>query len=412
MDHKPKEPYLYTITEITHKIKVLIEGSFDDVWVLGEVSNLRIPQSGHLYFTLKDENSSLRAVLFKGNLSNIEFSPEDGMMVRAHGYLSVYEPRGEYQLVVDQIEPAGLGSLYIAFEKLKERLKREGLFDPSHKRPIPFLPDTIGVITSPTGAAIRDILNVIRRRFFNVRILICPVRVQGPGAALEIDEAIRMMNTYDPRPDVLLLGRGGGSIEDLWAFNEEVVARSIYDSKIPIISCVGHETDFTIADFVADLRAPTPSAAAELVVQNREELISKLRLFRTRFNNRMKSILSTLTIRLEHCINSPVFTRPYTRINELSQRIDDLSSRIETLFFRHLERKRASLELLGHRLEALNPVVLLSKGYSITFRYPGGEVVRDVAQLVEDESIRIRVYRGEVISRVMELREGERVGEV
>lgn len=405
MGYKPEEPYLYTITEITQKIKALIEGNFGDIWVIGEISNFKTSHSGHLYFSLKDSNSSLRAVLFKGNLPNIDFKIEDGMMVRAHGYLSVYEPRGEYQIVLDYMEPAGFGALYIAFERLKERLRKEGLFDPSRKRPIPPFPEVIGVITSPTGAAIRDILNVIERRFPGVRILIYPVRVQGSGAAVEIAEAIQFMNTYEPKPDVLLVGRGGGSIEDLWPFNEEIVARSIYHSKIPIISCVGHETDFTIADFVADLRAPTPSAAAELVVQSKEDLLERLISIKTRFNNRMASIISNLTLRFKHLVESPVFTRPYNRVNELFQMVDDYCMRMGSLVSWHLEKNEGRVNLLAYRLRNLNPMVILARGYSITFKHPGNEIVRDVAQLVKEENIRVKVYKGELISRVMEIKD-------
>ena len=269
------EKNVITITELTRQIKFSLESSFPRVWVEGEISNFKQHTSGHLYFTLKDEGAQLSALMWRSRVANLTFQPEDGMKVIARGSITVYPPRGNYQLDVDQIQPLGLGELQLAFERLKQKLDAEGLFDAEHKKPIPEFPECIGLVTSETGAALQDIRSVLSRRHPSVEVVLAPVRVQGAGAAEEIADAIKYLNQYGGI-DVLIVGRGGGSLEDLWAFNEEVVARAIYASKIPIISAVGHEIDFSIADFVADLRAPTPSAAAELVVRDRTELLEDI----------------------------------------------------------------------------------------------------------------------------------------
>ena len=266
---------IFSVSELSQGIKNLLEREYPDVWVTGEVSNFRAAASGHLYFTLKDATAQLRAVCFRNQARYLKFKPQDGISVIARGHLSVYEARGEYQLYVEYLEPAGLGALQLAFEQLKQKLAAEGLFDTARKKPLPLLPRTIGVVTSPTGAVIRDILRILRRRFRNMNVLIYPVKVQGEGAAEEIVEGVKYFNR-EQNVDVMIVGRGGGSLEDLWAFNEEVVARAIAASGIPVISAVGHETDFTIADFVADLRAPTPSAAAELVVHRKQDFLTEL----------------------------------------------------------------------------------------------------------------------------------------
>lgn len=271
------EKKVFSVTEITRMIRYSLEADFSGIWVKGEISNLRIPSSGHIYLTLKDESSQLKGVMFKFQNRNLKFQLEDGLRVIVFGNISVYEPRGEYQLIIEHIEPKGIGALQLAYEQLKERLYKEGLFDKKHKKPLSVLPRKIGIITSPTGAAIRDILMIMERRFANIHMLIYPVRVQGEGSAQEIALAIEEMNSIKAA-DVLILARGGGSIEDLWSFNEEIVARAIFRSRIPVISAVGHEIDYTISDFVADLRAPTPSAAAEMVVQSKEELLKRVKM--------------------------------------------------------------------------------------------------------------------------------------
>src|SRR5919106_1298595 len=269
------ERTILTVSEVTERIKIVLEDTFFDIWVEGEISNLRTPSSGHTYLTLKDEHSQLRAVLFKMQRRYLRFDPKDGMLVIARGRISLYEPRGEYQLVIDYMEPKGIGALQIAFEQLKARLAQAGLFDVTRKRPLPMLPRCLGIVTSPSGAVIRDILQILRRRFANLHVCVYPVRVQGDGAAAEIARGIEALNRYTG-VDVIIVARGGGSLEDLWAFNEERVARAIAASPVPVISGVGHEVDFTIADFVADVRAPTPSAAAEMVVATTSEFRTRI----------------------------------------------------------------------------------------------------------------------------------------
>ncbi len=291
-DIAPKRQ-IWKVSELTERIRDLLEGHFGDVWVEGEVSNCRAAQSGHLYFTLKDAQAQIRCVCFRDQVRSLKFRPEDGLHVTVRGSLGVYELRGEYQIYVSYIEPVGLGALQLAFEQLKKKLEAEGLFDEARKKPLPVLPRCIGVVTSPTGAAIRDILRVLKRRFANVHVQIYPVKVQGDGAAAEIAAGVRYFNRAK-FADVLIVARGGGSLEDLWAFNEEAVARAIAESKIPVISGVGHETDFTIADFVADLRAPTPSAAAEIVVRSRVEFERNIAEHQRHIVQRMRYLISAV----------------------------------------------------------------------------------------------------------------------
>jgi exodeoxyribonuclease VII large subunit len=338
---------IYTVSQLTGEIKTLLEKNFEHIWVEGEISNFRQPTSGHLYFTLKDESSQLRAVMFRMQNRLLKFEPEDGLQVVCYGRLTVYDPRGEYQIVVDHLEPKGLGALQLAFEQLKEKLSGEGLFDPARKRPLPTLPQKIGIVTSPTGAAIRDILQIIDRRFANVHILLYPVRVQGPGAAQEIAQAIDELGQW-PGLEVMIVGRGGGSLEDLWAFNEEGVARAIHRSPVPVISAVGHEIDFTIADFVADLRAPTPSAAAELVIGNKLELVQNLENLVWRLNQMVRTTLESWQERLGSLIHR--LTDPRKRIADQRLRLDDFSSRLATSMQQGLGRRS---ERLGSKRESL-----------------------------------------------------------
>jgi exodeoxyribonuclease VII large subunit len=291
--------YILTVSELTQEIKEILETRFPDIWVEGEISNLRIPPSGHIYLTLKDDFSQIRAVFFKMKARTLRFVLEDGLHVICHGRVSLYEKRGEYQLILEEVEPKGIGALQLAFLQLKDRLEKEGLFDLARKKPIPMVPQTIGIVTSPTGAVISDMLHIIHRRFENVHILLNPVRVQGEGASLEIAKAIEDLNKW-MNVDVIIVGRGGGSLEDLWPFNEEIVARAIYHSKIPIISAVGHETDYTISDFVADLRAPTPSAAAELVVRDKREIKNTLHYLEERLENQILQTLQENRTNLSH----------------------------------------------------------------------------------------------------------------
>jgi len=389
--------HILTVTQLTIQIKNLLEGNFPDIWVEGEISNLTIPQSGHAYFTLKDEQSQIRSVLFRSSQRFLKFTLQHGMQVICRGRVSVYEPRGEYQLIVDYIEPKGIGALQMAFEQLKAKLEKEGLFDLDHKRPLPLLPQRIGIITSPTGAAIRDMLRVIRRRHPRMHILIYPVPVQGIEAAPGIVEALQYFNQVQS-VDVMIVGRGGGSLEDLWAFNEEAVARAIYASKIPVISAVGHETDYTIADFVADLRAPTPSAAAEIVVKSEEsfrELISSLE------SGLIKSIRQQIDLTRASLRG---FTRllgdPRRLLEQYVQRVDELTSRLATGLRHHVRRDRALLTALTAGLDHLNPLGILSRGYSVTRKLPEGAILKDASNVRPGDLLNTKLHHGEILSRV------------
>ncbi|MEK7812114.1 MAG: exodeoxyribonuclease VII large subunit [Candidatus Desantisbacteria bacterium] len=396
------KPYIYTISEITSKIKLILEGNLHNIWVMGEVSNLVIPASGHVYLTLKDNYSQIRMVLFRNKASLLRFDLQDGLTIIAHGAISVYEKRGEYQLIADHLEPAGYGELYLAFEQLKERLRVEGLFDEAHKKPLPMLPERIGIITSPTGAAICDMLNIITRRFPNIEILIHPVMVQGETAPSDIVNAISQMNRLPDilLPDVLIVGRGGGSIEDLWAFNDERVARAIFDSNIPIISAVGHECDFTIADFVADLRAPTPSAAAELVVKNKRELVERIEMLSIRLRNTIQKNLDLIAYRLKRLQESPALLQADYTVLQYQQRVDELTIALSYALSNLIKLTIARLETLTGKLHTLNPTAILLRGYSITFKLPEETIISDANQVKNKDRIRIRLHKGEVIAEV------------
>ncbi|MBI3008015.1 MAG: exodeoxyribonuclease VII large subunit, partial [Candidatus Omnitrophica bacterium] len=316
--------HVYTVSELTKELKIILEDSFPRVWVEGEVSNYKLHTSGHLYFTLKDESSQLRAIVWKDTAVRFKFELKDGTAVICFGRLSVYDKQGQYQLYVEKLEPRGLGALQLAFEQLKAKLSKEGLFDPAHKKPVPLLPKRIGIVTSPTGAAIRDILNVLDRRFSNVEVIIYPVKVQGEGAREEISNAIRDLNTFG-NIDVMIVGRGGGSLEDLWAFNEEIVARAIYNSNIPVISAVGHEIDWTIADFVSDMRAPTPSAAAELVIGRKEDLMMRIDGFNVRLKSALLNKVNLLKKEFESLMSAYVLRHPLNIVQQYQQTIDDLT---------------------------------------------------------------------------------------
>jgi exodeoxyribonuclease VII large subunit len=389
--------HILTVSQLTAQIKDLLEGTFPEVWVEGEISNLSIPQSGHAYFTLKDERSQIRAVLFRSSQRYIQFTLQHGMRVICRGRTGVYEPRGEYQLILEYIEPKGVGALQLAFEQLKARLEKEGLFGLERKKPLPVLPRRIGIVTSPSGAAIQDILRVITRRHPRMRIVIYPVPVQGTEAAPAIVEAVGYFNR-EQNVDVMIVGRGGGSLEDLWAFNEEIVARAIYASTIPIISAVGHETDYTIADFAADLRAPTPSAAAEMVVESEEH-------FRNRVVSLKTFVIKSIRQKIERARslvreNVHLLGDPRRKLDQYSQRVDELTGRIASGFNHHLRRDRALLVTLTTGLDHLNPLSILSRGYSITKKIPAGSILKDASQVASGDLLSTMLHRGEVISRV------------
>src|ERR1700732_2049016 len=434
---------MYTGSDLTARIRELLAKNFTDVTVQGEISNCRAASSGHYYFTLKDERAQVRCVLFKQQQRAMKFLPEDGIKVTVRGSVSVYEARGEYQIYVESIEPAGRGALQLAFEQLKKRLEAEGLFDAGRKKPLPLLPNRIGLITSPRGAAVRDVVRILRRRFRNVHLTVYPVRVQGDGASTEIVRAVQFFNRQKI-VDVLILARGGGSLEDLWAFNEEEVARAIAASEIPVISGVGHETDFTIADFVADVRASTPSAAAELVVQTRREFDKHIADLRSALTEQMRYRLLELSRRIHELSGRRGFRRPLDLLRQQRQRADELTSRLAhglranlrhsrrrfttahmrivsfdfrmkiaalrlrlekrsaDLAARHerlLRSKRERLDRLRLQLEERSPLRVLERGYAIATN-AAGQLLRDAAQVAIGDIVNIQLHRGRLITEV------------
>jgi len=414
-----------TVSELTARLREALEERFPAMWVEGEISNYRLYGSGHAYFTLKDADAQLRAVLFRNRMRRIRFEPTDGLHVMAFGSIEVYPQRGEYQLVVELLEPKGLGALQLAFEQLKARLQAEGLFDPARKRELPRFPRKIGIVTSPSGAAIRDMLRVIGRRFGELHIVIAPCRVQGEGAAAEIAQGLRELNGLGD-VDVIIVGRGGGSLEDLWAFNEEVVARAIAASKVPVVSAVGHEVDFTIADFVADLRAPTPSAAAELVVREKQAVVDALVQLRARLERvaarplrdlerrvdeltvrlrrGMRGELSRASHRVELATAALRASDPVARVTHDRHRLESLETRLVASFTRRCDRAGDRLRTAVGRLDSLSPLAVLGRGYSLT-RTPTGEVVRSARQLQAGADVRVLLHEGSLDARVTATRE-------
>ncbi|MBI1845461.1 MAG: exodeoxyribonuclease VII large subunit [Candidatus Rokubacteria bacterium] len=350
-----------TVSELSERLRQVVEETFPAVWVEGEISNFKIYSSGHAYFTLKDASAQLRAVLFRTRVRRLRFEPGDGQHVLAFGSLEVYAQRGDYSLVVELLEPRGVGALQVAFEQLKARLQDEGLFDPARKRPLPRFPRKIGIVTSPTGAAIRDMLRVIGRRFAGLHIVLAPAKVQGEGAAAEIVHGIEDLNRLGD-VDVIIVGRGGGSLEDLWAFNEESVARAIVASKAPVISAVGHEVDFTIADFVADLRAPTPSAAAELVVREKQAVVETVSELRERLHRAMRRRLERQRDRLDGLARRRVLTDPARPLRDLSRRVDDARARLRHAGLAAVRRARHTTDVATERLRAASPFARLAAG--------------------------------------------------
>jgi exodeoxyribonuclease VII large subunit len=446
--YTPEEPpqgRIYSVSELTREIRMLLEDHFPFLWVEGEISNFRVPSSGHYYFVLKDGESQIRCVMFRSQHRRLSFLPEDGLNVLCQARVSVYEPRGEYQLLVDAMEPRGVGALQLAYEQLKGRLEAEGLFDPEYKKPIPFLTQRLGVVTSATGAAIRDIIRVVRERYSNLEIYLYPAKVQGEGAAAEIAKGIETFNDEFP-VDVLIVGRGGGSWEDLWAFNEEVTVRAIFRSRIPVISAVGHEIDVTLADLVADVRAPTPSAAAEMVAQHKEALETFVANLYQRLAGRVRQIvnlagerldgrkkrlrhpaarladlrlrLDEQTQRLEFAVRqrvrseSQMFLRlqdnllhlsPSRRISEARGLLDQYWRRLELFGGQILQKKRQSLERSLTQLDGLSPLGILARGYSITTTWPKGAVICSTRQVREDDTVKVRLHEGSLRCKVLRI---------
>jgi exodeoxyribonuclease VII large subunit len=444
---------IFTVSALNEAIKDVLEDTFEFVWVQGEISNFRSPSSGHYYMILKDEKAQIRMVMFRPRTRYLKFRPEDGMMVIAHGRLGVYEPRGEYQVILDYVEPLGIGALALAFDQLKQRLSDQGIFDEAIKKPLPFLPQKVAVVTSPTGAAIRDFLKIIHRRFANIEVTIVPVKVQGDEASAEIVQAIETINRDLP-VDVIILTRGGGSLEDLWAFNSEDLALAIRASRIPVVSAVGHEVDVTISDLAADLRAPTPSAAAELIAVEKESLKERLTIMSSRLSTRASHALKTFRDRLEllsrglhdpskaiadiwlrldemsHRMNRRIgqiirddsrwldtearalmLHSPANRLLPLSQHVELQRRTINHCIVGRMRELRAGLDGNRKRLADLNPHAILKRGYSITRRLPQQTVLRRATEIARGDRVRVTLAEGELdcqVERIGPARDGSR----
>lgn len=396
------ESKIYTVSKINKYIKKLFENDYNlqDVWILGEISNFKLHSSGHMYFVLKDKESQIKCVMFRGNNYTLRFMPEDGMKVKVRGDISVYEKRGEYQLYVKEIIEAGKGELYLAFERLKAKLKDEGLFSEEIKKKLPLVPHNIAVITSPTGAAIRDIITISLRRFSNLSILVVPSLVQGAFAAREIAKKIDFLNRHFKDLDFIIIGRGGGSLEELWAFNEEILARSIYNSKIPIVSAVGHETDFTISDFVADLRSPTPSAAAEMTIPDKSSLIKNIGLLESKINRAIKRNLELKMERIDSISRRLKYQGPENKINQYYQYIDEFSARLNSRIKHRVELYEERVKKDSQRLDSLSPRAVIERGYSICRKIPGKEIIKRLEQIEVGTRIEVIISDGKILSKV------------
>ena len=404
-----------SVSELTHEVKELIEGNLSTQWVGGEVSNCRPARSGHVYFTLKDDESQISAVVWRNTAARLGFELRDGMEIVAVGRVELYAARGTYQLIIQKAFPQGMGSLELALRQLKEKLEAEGLFDPARKRPIPAIPKRIALVTSPTSAAVKDMVQVITRRWPNADIVVVPVAVQGPNAAAEIAAALGIVHLI-PDVDVVITGRGGGSLEDLWSFNEEVVARAIANCQLPVISAVGHEIDVTIADLVADRRALTPSEAGELVVPHRVELVAGLDELRERLKNSLTQRAVHARLKLDSLASRRVFTNPQQRVRQLGEGLDDLSDRLNAVMRRRVDRSKQALSQLSATLNSLSPLGVLSRGYSVTYgcevsgessgnpddtpQVERGRLIRDAASVSEGETLLTYLGNGRLISRV------------
>ena len=392
---------VYSVTQINDEIKAILEDSYPSVWICGEISSFKTYSSGHMYFNLKDETSQISAVMFSGYNQKLKFIPKDGMQVVVYGKITTYLQRGTYQVQVVFMKEQGLGTLQEKFEKLKEKLLKEGLFDESHKKQIPYLVNKIGVVTSKDGAALHDILSVLDRRFLTVEVLIYPVRVQGETAKNEIVKAIQYLNENHKELDVILVGRGGGSLEDLWAFNEEIVARAIYASNIPIISCVGHEVDFTIADFVADLRAATPSVAAELVAKNRTDIEEKIQMCQSSLLSKIESVVNVYEEKINYFKSCRALSKPHLIYEDKIQYVDDLKEKIMLYMNNIIENKSHNLQLKIQKLDLLSPLKILKRGYSVCFNEQGG-LIKSKKQIKVNDLICVKLSDGNIKTKVVE----------
>ena len=398
----PQPSAVLTVSELNEVIRDRLETGLDALWVAGELSNVRLPPSGHIYFTLKDQQSQISAVLFRRHAENLRFRMEDGMEVVCSGRVGLYTVRGALQFYAVEVEARGKGALAVAFEQLKKRLSQEGLFDVDRKKPLPFLPRTIGIVTSLHGAAVRDMLSIIGERFPDRRVVIRPVRVQGEGAAEEIAQGIRELDGTG-MPDVLIVGRGGGSLEDLWAFNEEVVARAMASARVPVVSAVGHEIDVTIADFVADQRAATPTAAAEMILPIRRELVDRVAVLARRLRRGTESRLERRRENLGHWVRR--LADPGQRLRQGQMRLDDLSLRLWRRQEDSVLRLRERLGHLAGRLGGVDPLAVLRRGYSIVYRVSDGGIVKDASSLQKGHRVRVNFAAGQAVCRVEEVEE-------
>jgi exodeoxyribonuclease VII large subunit len=399
-DSVKTEKRIFTVTEITQDIKLLLESSFGEVWVEGEVSNFRPAASGHLYFSLKDDKAVLGAAMFAYAAKAMPFKLEDGQHVICFGRINVYEPRGQYQIIIEKIEPKGIGAQQLALEQLKKKLSGEGLFDAAHKRELPLMPFCVGIVTSTKGAAVRDILQVLKKGAGFVDAVIAGARVQGEGAALEIAQGIQDLNLYK-KVDLIIVSRGGGSVEDLWAFNEEVVARAIYNSRIPVISAVGHQINTTISDMVADVFVETPTAAAKLIVDKKNNLVAEIDSLRQDLKFSIQEIVNSLKeglVALAHSLKSP-----RDRLLEKQQLLDDLRLDIKEAVLRYLSLTGERANFLIEKLEALSPLKILSRGYSLTTMLTDGTVIKDAGTLKIGDKIQTTLAKGSFISSVEEV---------
>ncbi|MDD5431639.1 MAG: exodeoxyribonuclease VII large subunit [Candidatus Omnitrophica bacterium] len=397
--------HVYTVSQITEDIKVILENTFGDVWVEGEISNFKAASSGHFYFSLKDSKAVLLAAMFSRANREIKFKIEDGLKVICFGKVDVYPPRGQYQLIVERIEPKGIGAQQLAFEQLKERLLKEGLFAPEHKKPLPLMPFRVGIVTSGAGAAVRDILQILKKGALCVDVVIRSVRVQGEAAAGEIARAVEDFNSFD-KIDTIIVSRGGGSIEDLWAFNEEIVARAVYNSKIPVISAVGHQINTTLCDLVSDMFVETPSAAAKIIVDKKNALLSDLDGMRHELKFSISEAINELRhnlIALEHMLKSP-----QDRLLEKQQTVDDLNERLNLSIHQYLKNINERVMALAGRLDALSPLSVLARGYSLSSLLTDGSIIKDAGNLKPGDLIKTFLGKGAFVSRVQEVMKDER----
>ncbi len=399
-----------SVSQLTGYLRQVLESDaiLQDLWVSGEISNFARPSSGHLYFSLKDSEAAIRCVMWRSSAARLNFAPRDGMAVQAHGSMSIYEVSGQVQLYVDTLRPAGEGALYQEYLRLKAKLEAEGLFDEARKRPIPEMPRVIGIATSPTGAALQDMLDTLRRRFPVAEVVLAPTAVQGIDAPPGIAAALERLNA-EAHPDVILVGRGGGSIEDLWAFNEEQVVRAVVDSVAPVISGVGHETDFTLTDFAADLRAPTPTAAAELATPDKIELLAAINELAAAHTSRLVELLSDLRWELGQLQSALARLSPAHQIDTFRQRLDEITLRQSRSMSTLLDRRSLQLDQLRQALRSLNPEAVLSRGYAIVTRSEDGSLVKDAAKMKTNDNVQIRVSRGEMDARITKTNPGEQL---